>query len=182
MIDASSLSAGPHAATLRSFGALSMAGIRARPFDPKTFLSRAGDGRTTLRCQKHQTLFTQGNEAVAVFYIVQGRVKLTVVSPQGKEGVVSILGAGNFFGEACPAANRQIRWRCSFTSPFCFHGGQLPSHQSKICSLTPKKLDLCLDVCQNAIDLFNRDREPDRSPMNCLSAFLAVHYAHRGLR
>ena len=100
MINASSLSTGPYTATLRSLGAIPMASTRATPFDPKTFLSRTGDGRTTLQCQKHQTLFTQGDEAIAVFYIVQGRVKLTVVSPQGKEAVVSILEDGDFFGEA----------------------------------------------------------------------------------
>lgn len=64
--------------------------------------------------------------------------------------------------------------RCSFTSPFCSHGGQLPPRQSKLCLLTPDKLDLCLDVCQNAIDLLNRDREPDRFPMNWLSVFHAL--------
>jgi hypothetical protein len=84
--------------------------------------------------------------------------------------------------QAYRTAIRKIRWHCSFTSPFCFYGVQLSPHQPKICSLTPKKLDLCLDVCQNTIDLLNRDREPDRSPMNCLPAFLAVHYAHRGRR
>ena len=80
-----------------------MAGKQTPPFDPKTFLARAGDGSTTLQCQKHQTLFTQGDAANAVFYIVEGWIKLTVISPQGKEAVVAILERGDFFGEACLA-------------------------------------------------------------------------------
>lgn len=103
MANAHSLSAGPHTATLRPLGAMSMAGTRATPFNPKTFLARAGNGKTTLPCQKHQTLFAQGDAATAVFYILEGRVKLTVISLQGKEAVVAMLGSGDFFGEACLA-------------------------------------------------------------------------------
>ena len=69
-------------------------------------LTRAGDGRATLQCGKHQTLFAQEDEANAVFYIVEGWVKLTVVSSRGKEAVVSMLKSGNFFGEACLAEPR----------------------------------------------------------------------------
>lgn len=69
-------------------------------------LTRAGEGRTTLQCGKHQTLFVQGDKANAVFYIVEGWVKLTVVSTQGKEAVVSMLKSGDFFGEACLAEPR----------------------------------------------------------------------------
>ena len=76
---------------------------QAMPFNPKTFLARAGDGRTTLQCQKHQSLFAQGDAATAVFYILTGRVKLTVLSRQGKEAVIAMLGNGDFFGEACLA-------------------------------------------------------------------------------
>ena len=78
-----------------------MAGKRAASFDPKTFLAQAGDGRTTLQCQKHQILFAQGDTANAVFYIQEGQVKLSVVSRQGKEAVVAMLQRGNFFGEGC---------------------------------------------------------------------------------
>jgi CRP-like cAMP-binding protein len=59
-----------------------------------------------LQCEKHQILFAQGDEANAVFYIEEGWVKLTVVSTQGKEAVVSMLKSGNFFGEACLAEPR----------------------------------------------------------------------------
>ena len=103
MANAHTLSAGPHNATLRSLGTISLADRHAAPFNPKTFLARAGDGRTTLQCQKHQVLFAQGDAATAVFYILEGRVKLTVISLQGKEAVVAMLGIGDFFSEACLA-------------------------------------------------------------------------------
>jgi len=80
-----------------------MAAKRAAPFNPKTFLAEVGDSRTTLQCQKHQILFAQGDAANAVFYVQAGRVKLSVVSQQGKEAVVGILEQGNFFGEGCLA-------------------------------------------------------------------------------
>lgn len=103
MVNDVALSAGPNGATLRPLGTMSVARKRATPFNPKTFLERAGEGGTTLQCQKHQVLFTQGDTADAVFYILEGLVKLTVISPQGKEAVVGILESGNFFGEACLA-------------------------------------------------------------------------------
>ncbi|MEO6308679.1 MAG: Crp/Fnr family transcriptional regulator [Nitrospiraceae bacterium] len=69
-------------------------------------LTRAGDGRTTLQCGKDQIIFAQGDVANAVFYIVNGWVKFTVVSTQGKEAVVSMLKSGDFFGEASLAEPR----------------------------------------------------------------------------
>ena len=99
-----SVSAGPNTATLRLPSGTSVSRKRGIPFNPKAFfLSRAGDGSTTLQCQKHQVLFTQGDAANAVFYILEGWVKLTVISPEGKEAVVAILESGDFFGEACIA-------------------------------------------------------------------------------
>jgi CRP/FNR family transcriptional regulator, cyclic AMP receptor protein len=70
-------------------------------FDPQKFLADVGDGKTILDCRKNQIVFSQGEIADAVFYIQQGKVKLTVVSEQGKEAVVAILGPGHFFGEGC---------------------------------------------------------------------------------
>ena len=75
----------------------------------------------------------------------------------------------------------KIRWRRSLASPLCFHTGQLHPHQSQIDPILPKMLELSLEVFQNAIDLLNRDREPDRPPVNGLSAFLTVAHAHRCL-
>jgi CRP/FNR family transcriptional regulator, cyclic AMP receptor protein len=70
-------------------------------FDPKAFLAKVGDGNTIAKYRKDQVVFAQGDAADAVFYIQEGRVKLTVVSEQGKEAVVGILDPGQFFGEGC---------------------------------------------------------------------------------
>ena len=70
-------------------------------FDPKEFLAMVGEGKTISKYRKDQIVFSQGQVADAVFYIQQGKVKLTVVSEQGKEAVVAILGPGHFFGEGC---------------------------------------------------------------------------------
>ena len=67
-------------------------------FDPKTFLAKVGEGRSIDSYSKDQVVFSQGDPADAVFYIQKGKVKVTVVSEQGKEAVVAILGAGDFFG------------------------------------------------------------------------------------
>src|SRR6476469_2972344 len=67
-------------------------------FDPKIFLAKVGEGKTISKYRKDQIVFSQGEAADAVFYIQQGKVKLTVVSQQGKEAVV---GHGHFFGEGC---------------------------------------------------------------------------------
>jgi CRP-like cAMP-binding protein len=76
---------------------------RALLFDPKTFLTIVGIGKTILKSRKKQIIFSQGDAADAVFYLLEGKVKLTVVSPKGKEAVVAVLGRANFFGEACLA-------------------------------------------------------------------------------
>jgi CRP/FNR family transcriptional regulator, cyclic AMP receptor protein len=70
-------------------------------FDPKAFLARVGAGKTILKITKNQHVFEQGDVAATVFYIQKGRVKLTVLSEQGKEAVVGILEPGQFFGEGC---------------------------------------------------------------------------------
>ena len=70
-------------------------------FDAKGFLAKVGAGKTILEFQKNQPIFQQGDVADTVFYIQEGRVKLTVLSEQGKEAVVAILEPGQFFGEGC---------------------------------------------------------------------------------
>src|SRR6202046_5108381 len=72
-------------------------------FDPNTFLATIGEGRKIVPFEKKQTIFTQGDAADAVFYIQSGRVKLTVVSNNGKEATIGILGERDFFGEGCLA-------------------------------------------------------------------------------
>ena len=79
-----------------------MKGSKAiRRFDPSAFLSKADSGRTISKYALHQVVFSQGDAADAVFYIQRGKLKLTVVSEQGKEAVVAVLGPDEFCGEAC---------------------------------------------------------------------------------
>ena len=86
-------------------GCCGAAKVRKLPFDPKVFLSTIDDGRTLSNYRKDQVIFTQGDAANAVFYIQTGKVKITVLSEQGKEAVVAILGPDEFFGEG--SLNRQ---------------------------------------------------------------------------
>ena len=74
---------------------------RKLPFDPEAFLSKVNGDRATSNYQKDQIVYTQGTPADSVFYIQSGNVKKTVVSEQGKEAVVALLGTGDFFGEGC---------------------------------------------------------------------------------
>jgi CRP/FNR family transcriptional regulator, cyclic AMP receptor protein len=75
---------------------------QVRPaFDPRTMLAKVGDGRTIRKYAKDEPVYTQGDPADAVFYIQSGKVKLTVVSEQGKEAVVAILTQRDFLGEGC---------------------------------------------------------------------------------
>jgi CRP/FNR family transcriptional regulator, cyclic AMP receptor protein len=74
-----------------------------RGFDPNTFLATIGDGRKKLAVEKKQLIFTQGDRADAVFYIQNGKVRLTVVSKTGKEATIGILNEGSFFGEGALA-------------------------------------------------------------------------------
>jgi CRP/FNR family transcriptional regulator, cyclic AMP receptor protein len=72
-----------------------------RRFDPVEFLETAAQGRIISTHHKKQVIFAQGDLADAVIYIKKGKVKVTVVSKQGKEAVVAILGADEFLGEGC---------------------------------------------------------------------------------
>jgi CRP/FNR family cyclic AMP-dependent transcriptional regulator len=76
-------------------------GKRRHSFDPKEFLDTESAGRTIASYGKDQKVFAQGDVADAVFYVQKGRVKLTVVSKQGKEVIIAILGPAEFCGEAC---------------------------------------------------------------------------------
>jgi CRP/FNR family cyclic AMP-dependent transcriptional regulator len=72
-----------------------------KPFDPKVFLAKANGGRTISDYEKNKIVFAQGDPADSVFYIHDGKVKITVISQQGKEAVVAILGPDEFCGEGC---------------------------------------------------------------------------------
>lgn len=74
---------------------------RGNAFDPAEFLETAAKGRIVATHAKKDTIFSQGDAADTVFYIKRGKVKVTVLSKQGKEAVVALLGADEFLGEGC---------------------------------------------------------------------------------
>ena len=78
-----------------------VAAKKLRKFDTKTFLSTINGGRKIVAFAKKQAIFVQGDSSDAVFYIKEGKVKLTVVSQIGKEATIGILNEGDFFGEGC---------------------------------------------------------------------------------
>ena len=80
-----------------------MAPKRRTLLDPRSFLAQVGDGHSVGKYGKGQVVFSQGDTGDAVFYVQKGKVKVTVVSEQGKEAVVAILGTDEFFGEGCLA-------------------------------------------------------------------------------
>ena len=88
------------------------------PFDMTVFLTKANRGRATAEYRTNDRIFVQGDPANAVFYIKEGKVKLTVLSKQGKEAVVGILGAGDFFGEGC-LAGQLVRMGSAVSMSMC---------------------------------------------------------------
>src|SRR5690242_14543165 len=87
-------------------------------FDLKVFLAKANGGRTYAEFLPNERIFVQGDAADAIFYIKEGKVKLTVVSKQGKEAVVAILKSGDFFGEGC-LAGQPIRMSSAVAMSDC---------------------------------------------------------------
>src|SRR5581483_9680580 len=74
---------------------------KKRRFDVEAFLASADGGRTIAKYRKNRSIFAQGDPADSVFYVQEGKVKITVLSAQGKEAVVAIHGKGDFLGEGC---------------------------------------------------------------------------------
>ena len=74
---------------------------KSKASSPKRFLAKVGEGKTITKYQKDQIVFSQGDIADAVFYVQKGKLKLTVISEQGKEAEIAILGPRHFFGEGC---------------------------------------------------------------------------------
>ncbi len=77
-------------------------------FDPNEFLASAGLGRSVHRYKQRQIVFSQGDTADAVYYIQEGRVRLSVLSKQGKEATIALLGPGDFLGEGCIASDQPV--------------------------------------------------------------------------
>jgi CRP/FNR family transcriptional regulator, cyclic AMP receptor protein len=79
---------------------------KKRTFDAEVFLQSVGASRRVEAFRKKQTIFSQGDAADSVMYVQNGNVKLTVVNEGGKEAVVAIFGAGDFFGEGGMAGQK----------------------------------------------------------------------------
>jgi CRP/FNR family cyclic AMP-dependent transcriptional regulator len=94
----------------------------------QSLLSKANGGRTISVYENDQIVFSQGEPADAVFYIRQGKLKLTVLSEQGKEAVVAILTAGDFCGEGC-LAGQLLRMAAATTMEKCDRNSGHPSRQ-----------------------------------------------------
>ena len=73
------------------------------PVDWEALLNGIFRGKTIIECGMDRNIFRQGHPADSLFYLRQGKVKLTVISHQGKEAIIAILSAGDFFGEGCLA-------------------------------------------------------------------------------
>ena len=94
-------------AALKKRRTLSVKTKRQQPFDLDFFLSHADQGRTKSKYRKDEIIFRQGDPADAVFYIMDGKCKVTVVSEKGKEAVVALHEEGDFFGEGCLTGHRR---------------------------------------------------------------------------
>jgi CRP/FNR family transcriptional regulator, cyclic AMP receptor protein len=82
-------------------GKLRAADMARQGFDPQRFLETVGVGRTVSEYRKDAVIFSQGDAAKGIFYILKGKVKIAVISGRGKEAVIGILDRGSFFGEGC---------------------------------------------------------------------------------
>src|SRR5260370_23810228 len=85
-----------------------MSRLKGRVFELKGFLAQTGLGRTIMQYPKDKVIFAQGEPSDAVFYIQEGRAKLTVLSPQGKEATITLLGDGDFIGEGCITSDQPL--------------------------------------------------------------------------
>ena len=86
-------------------------------FDAQAFLAKVGAGRTLAQYRVGETVFSQGDAADSIFYIRKGKIKLSVVSRQGKIAVVAMLGTGDFFGEGCLAGQIKRMANCTTMCP-----------------------------------------------------------------
>jgi CRP/FNR family transcriptional regulator, cyclic AMP receptor protein len=88
-------------------------------FNPRDFLASAGFGRTVHHYRAKQSIFEQGDASDAVYYIQEGQVRLSVLSKQGKEATIALLGPGDFLGEGCIASDQPVRMSSATASTEC---------------------------------------------------------------
>jgi CRP/FNR family transcriptional regulator, cyclic AMP receptor protein len=95
-----------------------VANSKSQIIDWETVLTGVFRGKTLMECGKNRDIFQQGQPADSLFYIRRGKVKLTVISQQGKEAIVAVLSAGEFFGEGC-IAGQQFRMATAVAMTDC---------------------------------------------------------------
>src|SRR5438445_12443101 len=88
-----------------------MKGEGKSTFDPQTFLAKVGTGKTKAELRRREIVLSQGDPADAVFYIQKGKIEVRVLSQQGKEAILAILGVDDFFGEGCALRVSRCAWR-----------------------------------------------------------------------
>jgi CRP-like cAMP-binding protein len=86
-------------------------------FNAQAFLAKVGSGRTLVNHSADETVFSQGDAADSIFYVRKGKVKLTVISKQGRQAVIAMLGSGEFFGEGCLAGQTRRMATCTTMAP-----------------------------------------------------------------
>jgi CRP/FNR family cyclic AMP-dependent transcriptional regulator len=96
-----------------------MGGVTKKPFDTAAFLAAEGPGRIISDHLAKQIIFSQGSAADSVYYLQTGRAKLAVVSKTGKEATVTLLAAGDFFGEESMAGAGTLRTVTASTITHC---------------------------------------------------------------
>lgn len=91
----------------------------SKRFDPYAFLANAGIGRTVHHYRPKQTIFSQGERADVVYFIQKGTVRLSVLSKQGKEATIALLGPNDFLGEGCIASDQPLRTASAIATSDC---------------------------------------------------------------
>ena len=96
-----------------------MTEVKKMSFDPVRFLATEGPGRNILHSTAKEVFYSQGGSADSVYYLQSGRAKLTVVSKKGKEATVTMLAAGDFFGEESMAGVGELRTSSATAVSLC---------------------------------------------------------------
>jgi CRP/FNR family cyclic AMP-dependent transcriptional regulator len=91
---------------------------KSTPVDWEALLSGISRGKTAAECGVNRRIFDQGQPADSIFYLRQGKVKLSVISKQGREAIVATLNAGEFLGEGC-LAGQPLRMATATTVTDC---------------------------------------------------------------
>src|SRR2546423_15457804 len=145
--------------------------VAKKPFDPQLFLSVVGTGKTVSKYRKGEVIFAQGEVADSIYYLQTGRVKVVVLSEQGKEAVVGLIEPGQFFGEDCMNGHR-FRIATTTTMESCLITAIQKSAMLAVIEKEPKISALFMQhlltrnsrVEEDLIDqLFNSQRETSRA-------------------